>query len=61
VIIYHQNNIAAFAGAHIWYSPVQSVLVQRITETSAAAAVTIVAQARSAHRFIMARVHGRVN
>ena len=38
MIIYHQNNIAAFAGNHVFYSPLQSFLLQRVSITSAAAA-----------------------
>ena len=28
MIIYHQNNVGGFAGAHIWYSPLQTILTQ---------------------------------
>jgi hypothetical protein len=61
MIIYHQSNIAAFAGNHVFYWIGQPFLHPRITITSAAAAVTLIAQSRTVSRFVSARVYGRVN
>ena len=38
MIIYHQNNVAAFVGAHIWYFQFQPVLQSRISVTTVAPA-----------------------
>ena len=61
MIIYHQNNVAAFTGNPVIYSVLQSFLVQRISKTSAAAAVSLIAQARSNSRHVFSRTFGRVN
>jgi len=61
VIIYHQSNVAAFVGGHIFYSPVQTILRQRISVTTAAAANDEIEQSRSVFRFVFSRVFGRVN
>ena len=39
MIIYHQDNVAAFAGAHTWYWLLNPLLFQRISVTSAAVGV----------------------
>ncbi len=36
MIIYHQSNLAAFAGAHTWFNSLQIIITQRITVTTAA-------------------------
>ena len=61
MIIYHQNNISAFAGNHAVYWPFQPIIKTRISSTSAGPSVTIIAQARGLHRFIQGRIFGRVN
>lgn len=61
MVVYHQRNVAAFAGNLVWYWAGQPFLHQQVSITSAAASVTIVAQARSVSRFVGARVFGRVN
>ncbi len=38
MIVYHQDNVAAFAGAHTHYFQFQPILQSRISATSAAAA-----------------------
>lgn len=38
MIIYHQENVAAFAGQQVWYWQFQAVLQSRISATTAAAA-----------------------
>lgn len=38
MIIYHQNNVAAFAGNYTWYWQFQPIIYSRISVTSAAAA-----------------------
>ena len=61
MIIYHQKNVAAVVNGHTyWFLPNQ-IVANRITVTSAAAANQLIEQARSIHRFVMTRVHGRVN
>ena len=39
MIVYHQNNVAAFKGGHVWYWPTQPLVIQhqRISVTSALA------------------------
>ncbi len=61
MIIYHQSNIAAFKGGHTFYWPLQPIIQQRISATSAAAANTMIQQARSLHRFTFTRIFGRIN
>ncbi len=36
MIIYHQNNVAAFVGAHTWYWSLNPITKQRIAVTTAA-------------------------
>lgn len=36
MIIIHQDNVAAFAGAHIWYWPLNPLLNRKISVTTAA-------------------------
>lgn len=60
MIIYHQNNIAAFAGNHVIYWLFQP-LSFRISKTSAGAANNEIEQARSLMRFVHSRIFGRVN
>ncbi len=36
MIIYHQNNVAAFVGAHTWYWSLNPITKQRISVTTAA-------------------------
>lgn len=38
MIVYHQDNVAAFAGAHTHYWQFQPILQSRISATTAAAA-----------------------
>ena len=40
MIIHHQNNVAAFAGAHVFYWMLQPLFQYRISVTTAAAAIT---------------------
>lgn len=62
MIVYHQDNIAAFAGNHTFYWIGQPIIQSgRITLTSAAAANEEIEQARSIHRFMYSRIFGRVN
>ena len=61
MIVYHKSHVAAFAGNHTVYWPVQPILRQVITVTSAAAANNLIEQARSIARFTHSRVFGRVN
>jgi hypothetical protein len=61
MIIYHQNNVAAFKGNHVFYTPYYHYASWRFTKTSAVAGVTIISQARAVMRFTFARVFGRVN
>ena len=61
MIIHHQDNISAFAGAHTFYWPTQPLLFQRIAITTAAAANEEIEQARSVMRFLFSRLWGRVN
>jgi len=61
MIIYHQNNIAGFVGAHKWYTPLQTVIYTRITVTSAAPLNELIEQARSISRFTFTRLFGRIN
>ena len=61
MIIYHQRNVATFKGGHTFYWPLQPIIQQRISATSAAAANTMIQQARGLHRFVFPRVFGRVN
>lgn len=59
MIVYHQNNVAAFAGGHTNYWPGQ--LQQRVSITTAAPSNEEIEQARSISRFMNSRVFGRVN
>ena len=43
MIIYHQNNIAAFVGVQKYFNSLQIILTQRITITTAAPGVNIIA------------------
>ena len=61
MIIHHQDNVAAFAGAHTIYWPTQPLGFQRISITSAGAANELIEQARAVSRFVASRVFGRVN
>ena len=61
MIIYHQNNVAAFAGRHVWYWPLQALLHPRVSVTSAAAANVLASQMRNTFRMAFGRVFGRVN
>jgi len=61
VIVYHQRNVAAFAGNTVWYWPTQPLLGWQISKTTAAAASVLVSQSRSGFRFVFSRVYGRVN
>ena len=63
MIIYHQNNVAGFVGAHVWYWSLQPIvqLHVRISVTSDGAADQLIAQSRSVSRFVTHRVFGRVN
>ncbi len=63
MIIYHQNNVAAFAGNHVWYWPLQPLgqLFHRVGVTPAAGGAVLISQARTVSRFVSARVYGRVN
>ncbi len=62
MIIYHQKNVAAFAGNHRYLWLPQQVIVSRIAVTGAAPpGDDTIAQSRSQHRFVFSRVHGRVN
>jgi len=63
MIIYHQNNVGGFAGAHTWYWQFQPVgqHQQRVSITSAAAANQLIEQARSVARFTFTRLFGRIN
>jgi hypothetical protein len=62
VIIYHQRNVAAFAGNHTyWFLPKQ-VQVTRVTAAGGAGpANNEIEQARGLFRFVHTRVFGRVN
>lgn len=44
MIIYHQENVAAFAGNHTWYFQFQPILQSRISATSAVPAGAIINQ-----------------
>lgn len=58
-MIYHQKNIAAFKGAHVYY---WGVVNQRISaDGGAGPSDELIAQAKSMSRFTFARVFGRVN
>ncbi len=61
MIIHHQDNVAAFAGNHTIYWITQPLLFQRVSATTAAPVDQLIAQARSAFRFVFSRVFGRVN
>ena len=61
MIIHHQKNIAAFAGNHIYFDMLKSIVVQQISVTSASVANQAIEQARSKFRFIFSRIFGRVN
>ncbi len=61
MIVEHQDNTAAFAGAHTVYWVAQPAAMRRISVTSAAAANELIEQARSIARFVQGRVFGRVN
>lgn len=61
MIIHHQDNIAAFGGAHTVYWPTQPLGFQRVSVTTAAAANELIEQARSISRFTFTRIFGRVN
>lgn len=41
MIIHHQDNVAAFAGAHTWYWPLNPLLFRRIAVTSAVVAAAV--------------------
>lgn len=61
MIIYHQRNLAAFAGNHVYYWLPNQIVEARHSITSAAAAVSLIAQSRASGRFVFSRVFGRVN
>jgi hypothetical protein len=62
MIIYHQDNVAAFAGAHTSYVVAQQFWFQsRVSITAGAAANETIEQARSISRFTFSRVFGRIN
>lgn len=62
MIIYHQNNVAAFAGNHVYYWVGQPIIqAYRISATSAAPTEVLISQARSLSRFVFSRMFGRVN
>jgi len=61
MIIYHQDNVAAFAGAHTYYWLPRQLILGRVSVTSAAVAAVLISQARASARFVFARVSGRVN
>jgi hypothetical protein len=61
MIIHHQNNVAAFAGNHVVYWVGQPLFQWRISITSGAAGVDLIAQARSISRLVFSRTWGRVN
>jgi hypothetical protein len=61
MIVFHQNNVAAFAGNHVVIWLGQPILRQRVSVTSAAAANNLIEQARSVARFTHTRIFGRVN
>lgn len=60
MIIYHQDNVSAFAGNHTYYWPTQPLFFQRVSATSAVVD-QLIAQARATFRFVFSRVFGRVN
>ena len=62
MIVYHQNNVAAFAGNHVYYMlRPHGYASYLVSVTSAAPSVTIIAQARTVARFVQSRVYSRVN
>lgn len=61
MIIYHQDNVAAFSGGHTVYWIGQPLQAQRVSKTTVAAANEEIEQARSISRFMHSRLFGRVN
>ena len=61
MIIYHQNNLAAFAGNIKGMWQFQPFMTHRISVTSAAALNNTIEQSRANMRFVASRLFGRVN
>lgn len=60
MIIYHQNNVAGFAGAHVWYWPVQPIVQPHIRISVAGALLAAHSQiADVVHRNEIASVFSR--
>jgi len=61
MIIYHQDNVAGFAGAHTYYWVGQPMFGGRVSVTTAAPSNEEIEQTRSVMRFVYSRIFGRVN
>lgn len=61
MIIHHQNNVAAFAGNHVWYWVGQPLFQWRISVTTAVGGAVLISQFCSLFRAVPTRIFGRVN
>lgn len=59
MIIYHQSNVATFAGNHTLYAT--AFVQSRISATSAGAGPSLIVQMRGIQRFVSSRIFGRIN